>query len=183
MRFVANMIKSILEGTEINTLPARLGLQDAMGNAKVSDIVAKLILFIAMLFAVVAASDMLGFKQIGKIVSMFIEFGGQLLLGGVIVAIGVWIANLVAGIVERSQSAFAGKVVRVLIIGLVLAMGLKAMGIADSIVNLAFGLTLGSVAVAFALAFGLGGREAAARFLKDIQDKQDAQKKNSDNKW
>ena len=55
--------------------------------------------------------------------------------------------------------------------GLVLAMGLKAMGIADSIVNLAFGLTLGAVAVAFALAFGLGGRDAAARLLKRIQDK------------
>jgi hypothetical protein len=39
------------------------------------------------------------------------------------------------------------------------------MGIADSIVNLAFGLTLGAVAVAFALAFGLGGREAAAKLL------------------
>lgn len=45
--------------------------------------------------------------------------------------------------------------------------------------NLAFGLTLGSVAVAFALAFGLGGREAAARYLARIQDKLEAE---SDNK-
>ena len=37
------------------------------------------------------------------------------------------------------------------------------MGIADDIVNLAFGLVLGAVAVATALAFGLGGREAAGR--------------------
>lgn len=59
--------------------------------------------------------------------------------------------------------------------GLVLAMGLKAMGIADSIVNLAFGLTLGSVAVAFALSFGLGGREAAARLLRRIQDKAESE--------
>ncbi len=61
--------------------------------------------------------------------------------------------------------------VRVLIIGLVLALGLKAMGIADSIVNLAFGLTLGAVAVAFALAFGLGGRQPAERLLSDLLDK------------
>jgi hypothetical protein len=45
------------------------------------------------------------------------------------------------------------------------------MGIADSIVNLAFGLTLGSVAVAFALAFGLGGRQPAERVLTDLIDK------------
>ena len=60
--------------------------------------------------------------------------------------------------------------------GLVLAMGLKAMGIADSIVNLAFGLTLGAVAVAFALSFGLGGQEAAARLLRKLQDKVDEER-------
>ena len=50
------------------------------------------------------------------------------------------------------------------------------MGIADSIVNLAFGLTLGAVAVAFALSFGLGGQEAAARFLRKMQDKMDRER-------
>jgi hypothetical protein len=45
-------------------------------------------------------------------------------------------------------------------------MGLRAMNIADDIVNLAFGLTLGAVAVAFALSFGLGGREAAGRQME-----------------
>ena len=52
-------------------------------------------------------------------------------------------------------------------------MGLRAMGIADSIVNLAFGLTLGAIAVAFALAFGLGGREAAGRLMSRWLDKID----------
>jgi hypothetical protein len=45
-------------------------------------------------------------------------------------------------------------------------MGLRAMGIADDIVNLAFGLTLGAIAVAVALSFGLGGREAAGRQME-----------------
>jgi hypothetical protein len=65
--------------------------------------------------------------------------------------------------------------------GLVIAMGLKAMGIADSIVNLAFGLTLGAVAVAFALAFGLGGRQPAERVLTDLIDcaRKQAKKPNS----
>jgi hypothetical protein len=42
-------------------------------------------------------------------------------------------------------------------------MGLREMGLAADIVNLAFGLTLGAIAVAFALSFGLGGRDAAGR--------------------
>ena len=72
---------------------------------------------------------------------------------------------------ENAHSRWLGNLVRILIMGLVIAMGLKAMGIADSIVNLAFGLTLGSVAVAFALAFGLGGRQPAERVLSDLIDK------------
>jgi hypothetical protein len=52
-------------------------------------------------------------------------------------------------------------IARIAILGLVLAMGLRAMGLADNIVNMAFGFTLGAVAVAVALAFGLGGRDAA----------------------
>ena len=46
------------------------------------------------------------------------------------------------------------------------AMALSQMGIADNIVNLAFGLLLGAVAVAIALAFGLGGRDSAARLIE-----------------
>lgn len=47
------------------------------------------------------------------------------------------------------------------------ALALQHMGLADEIVNLAFGLTLGSLAVAFALACGLGGREVAGAELKE----------------
>ncbi len=109
---------------------------------------------------------------------MFIAFGANIILGAIILFIGFWLANIIAGVVERSEqgSQFLANIVRVLIMGLVLAMGLKAMGIADSIVNLAFGLTLGAVAVAFALSFGLGGQEAAARFLRKMQDKMDKER-------
>jgi hypothetical protein len=57
-------------------------------------------------------------------------------------------------------------IVRIAILGLVLAMGLRAMGIADDIVNLAFGLTLGALAVTVALSFGIGGRQAAGKQME-----------------
>ena len=44
-------------------------------------------------------------------------------------------------------------------------MALRHMGLANEIINLAFGLILGSAAVAVAIAFGLGGRDVAARQL------------------
>lgn len=173
VRMLAGIVKNILANTQIDALPAKLGLQNALGEKKVSDLVGCAILFFAMLFAGIAAADLLGFEAISGIIAMFIAFGSQIILGAVILTIGFWLAGIIAGVVERSEqgSKFLANIVRVLIMGLVLAMGLKAMGIADSIVNLAFGLTLGAVAVAFALAFGLGGRDAAARLLKRIQDK------------
>lgn len=175
VRMVANIIKGLIENTQINQLPAKVGLQQTMGAQKISDLVGYAIIFFAMLFAAIAAADLLGFVAISAIITMFIAFGANIILGAIVLFIGFWLANVIAGVVERSEqgSQFLANIVRVLIMGLVLAMGLKAMGIADSIVNLAFGLTLGAVAVAFALSFGLGGQEAAARFLRKMQDKMD----------
>ncbi|MGI8932292.1 MAG: mechanosensitive ion channel, partial [Sphingomicrobium sp.] len=48
-------------------------------------------------------------------------------------------------------------------------IGLTFMGLADQIVMMAFGLILGSAAVATAIAFGLGGRDFAARMLDQWQ--------------
>lgn len=179
VKFVANIVKNLLDNSGVNALPSKLGLQNVLGTAKVSDVVASLIVFFVMLFATIEAANRLGFGYISNLITMFIKFGGQVLLGAVILAVGFWLANLLASAVQRSQNgtSFLANLVRVLIMGLVLAMGLRAMGIADSIVNMAFGLTLGSVAVAFALAFGLGGREATARFLKNIQDKAETEAK------
>ena len=178
MRMVANIIRGLIENTQINQLPAKVGLQEAMGSQRVSDLVGYAIIFFSMLFASIAAADLLGFEAITAIITMFIAFGANIILGAVILFIGFWLANIIAGVVERSEqgSQFLANIVRVLIMGLVLAMGLKAMGIADSIVNLAFGLTLGAVAVAFALSFGLGGQEAAARYLRRLQDKIDKER-------
>ncbi|WP_350562105.1 mechanosensitive ion channel [Psychrobacter sp. CAL346-MNA-CIBAN-0220] len=178
VRMVANVVKGLIENTEINQLPAKVGLQETMGNKNISDLVGYAIIFFAMLFAAIAASDLLGFEPISAIITMFIAFGANIILGAIILFIGFWLANIIAGVVERSEkgSQFLANIVRVLIMGLVLAMGLKAMGIADSIVNLAFGLTLGAVAIAFALSFGLGGQEAAARFLRKMQDKMDEER-------
>ena len=46
-------------------------------------------------------------------------------------------------------------------------MALQQMGVATDIVNLAFGLLLGAIAVAIAIAFGLGGRDVAGDQLRE----------------
>lgn len=173
-RFVGRLVAEIIAGTGVDEIPAKLDVQRFLGQTKISCIVGYLIVFFTMLFAVSEAANRLGFEQVSGLISMFIQFGADILLGAVILVIGFWLANLVANVVQRGEynsSRWLGNLVRILIMGLVIAMGLRAMGIADSIVNLAFGLTLGAVAVAFALAFGLGGRQPAERVLTDLIDK------------
>lgn len=184
-RFVANLVVDVVAGTGVDDIPAKLDIQRFLGMTKISCVVGYLIVFFTMLFAVSEAANRLGLEQVSLLISMFIQFGANILLGAVILVIGFWLANLVANIVQRGEyqsSLWLANLVRVLIMGLVIAMGLKAMGIADSIVNLAFGLTLGAVAVAFALAFGLGGRQPAERILSDLIDcaKKQAKQPNTD---
>ena len=173
-RFVAKLVTEVVAGTGVDRIPAKVDVQRFLGTTKLSDVAGYLIVFFTMLFAVSEAANRLGFEQISTLIAMFIQFGANILLGAVILVIGFWLANIVANVVQRGEynsSRWLGNLVRVLIMGLVVAMGLRAMGIADSIVNLAFGLTLGAVAVAFALAFGLGGRVPAERVLTDLIDK------------
>ncbi|HLX80698.1 MAG TPA: mechanosensitive ion channel [Burkholderiales bacterium] len=169
-KFASDVLARLLAGMGIDTLPQRLGISGAFsGTLKPSGLIRGLVLFFAMLFAAVEAAHRLDFTQVRDLVSMFIKFGGEVLLGGSILVIGFWLANLAFDALSRASGdkrPWLARIARVAILGLVIAMGLRAMGIADDIVNLAFGLTLGSVAVAFALAFGLGGREAAGRQME-----------------
>lgn len=169
-KFGAEMVSRLLSSIGFDTLPERLGFTHAFkAPLTPSGIVGGVIVFFAMLFATVEAANRLGFWQVRDLVSTFIAFGGDVLLGGAILIVGFWLANLAYNAISRAsgeKTAGLAQVARLAILGLVIAMGLRAMGIADDIVNLAFGLTLGAVAVAFALSFGLGGREAAGRQME-----------------
>lgn len=169
-RLAASLVVNLLEGMDFNSLPGKIGLGEAFDRTlTASALVGKIIVFFAMLFATVEAANRLGFSEVRDLVSTFIEFGGQVLLGSIILAVGVWLANLAhSGILRVSGDDAHGMagLARIAILMLIAAMGLRSMGIADDIVNLAFGLTLGSIAVAVALSFGLGGREAAGKQME-----------------
>jgi len=168
--FVANIVTTLLGGTGFDNVPERLGLwKTDKGAVSPSKFAGKVIVFFVMLFATVEAAGRLGFTELGGFVSTMIDFAGQVLLGVGIIGVGIWLSQLAF---RAMQSAGAGRaapmagVVRYAIIGIVVAMGLRAMGLADDIVNMAFFLTLGSLALAFAVSFGLGGREAAGKQME-----------------
>ncbi len=140
-------------------------LQDGGTNQTPSEI-AGLVAFVGIiLFAVVSATQIMELQALSLIVNQLIFIAGQVLYGLVVLAIGLYLASLAYNLIASSggsQAKLLGQIARIGIIVLVSAMALQQMGIAPSIVNLAFGLFMGAMAVAIALAFGLGGRDIAS---------------------
>ena len=166
-KFVVHMLSGLLSGMNIDSLPEKMGAQGIFtSDFTPTKLVGGAIMFFSMLTASTAAINVLQIDVISNIFSKVLEFGGGILVGGVILIVGNFLSSIAHQKLVASGNAGLANIARIAIIGLVLAMGLKAMGLADNIVNMAFGFTLGSIAVAIALAFGLGGRDAA----KSISD-------------
>ncbi|PFH08047.1 putative transporter (transmembrane protein) [Collimonas sp. PA-H2] len=169
-RFVGALLQKLLVAAGADGLPSLLGLEKVFTSSlQPSTVAGRLVVFFAMLFAVVEAANRLGFSQVRDVVTLFIEFGAHILMGSVILIIGFWLAGLARRVIQQADndnSNLLARIAQFAILGLVFAMGLRAMGIANEIVQIAFGLVLGAIAVAIALAFGLGGREAAGKLLE-----------------
>jgi len=171
-KFVVSMLTSVLDGVNINGMPQKLGLTGVFSDSFTpTKLIGNVIMFFAMLTAATAAVNTLGIEVISNIFAKVLEFGGGILVGGVILLVGYFLSTLAYNKLSQYGSAGIASIARFAILGLVLAMGLRAMGLADNIVNMAFGFTLGAVAIAAALAFGLGGREAARRIANSWADK------------
>ncbi len=174
-KLVAGLVSNLLAGIGFDRLPTMLGLASSTNPTTTSapSRWAGVAIHVAiMLFAVTEAAGQLNFTAVGDLSSQFLVFVGQVGMGLVILVVGMLLANVAASAVRgtgRPQSSTLATVVRLAVLVLTGAMALREMGFAEDIVNLAFGLLLGAVAVAAALAFGIGGRDAAARQLNEWQ--------------
>ena len=149
--------------------PTMIQTEPTVGSKTPSELVGLLSLVGIMLVATLTAVDILGIPALEDVFRIILAIAAQVLIGVVVFAIGLYLANLAFNLIlasGTSQSRFLAQCARIAIITLVGAMALNRMGIAPNIVNLAFGLILGGIAVAIALAFGLGGREVAREELK-----------------
>ncbi|MGB3135835.1 MAG: mechanosensitive ion channel, partial [Nodosilinea sp.] len=192
-RFVADLVTSLLRGAGFDSIMSVLGLPelslgtgataqpglDAEGRpiASVqtpsrtpSELVGVLTLVAIVLFGAVTATEILNFPGLTEIVRAVLRIGARVLSGVVVFAVGLYLANLAFRLVNTmgtGQARVLAQAARIAILVFVGAMALQQMGVAPDIVNLAFGLLLGAIAVAIAIAFGLGGREVAATELRD----------------
>ncbi len=161
-KFIVFILSSILDGMNFNGLAKKIGAQALFSESFTpTRLVGGAIMFFSLLAAATAAVNVLGIEVISDVFAKVLQFGGGILIGGVILIIGNFLSTLAHDKMSAGGSSGLANIARFAILGLVLAMGLRSMGLADNIVNMAFGFSIGSVAIAAALAFGLGGKDAA----------------------
>lgn len=130
------------------------------------------VVFIAIVvFGMMEAFRQLNFAYGSRIMAEILSLFGQVVFGAVIIAASVVIARFVSKAIQAGGgegAKMAATFTRIAIIVLGVAIGLRFMGLANDIINLAFGLLLGAIAVAAAIAFGLGGREPAGQLVRKL---------------
>src|SRR5438309_6696850 len=165
-RFLKTIIEAILPPTGFDDAIRSTGVVPA--SAFPSRIVANVAMIAIILAASIEAAKQLGGGTIAIFLAQVTALGGKVIFGTLIIVVGILLSRIIANLVGSGtgEGGYAQVLVRYAIIALFTAIGLTFMGLADAIVMMAFGLILGSAAVATALAFGLGGRDAAARVLE-----------------
>ena len=167
---VAGIVAQLFEGFGFDRLVASLGFAPKSGNAvKPSTVVGKLAFIAIMLFAAVSACELLGFMELAALIRIFIVFGGNIIVGVVVMMVGIFLANLAANALrgKGESSEFLATAVRVAVLIFTGAVALSTLNLNGRIVEIAFALLLGAICVAAAIAFGIGGREFAAKKLEE----------------
>jgi hypothetical protein len=170
-RVVGTFVTNALTGIGFNKVLSWIGIRAEVEDESQSpsQIVGYLATLAIMIFAVIEAADLLGFVILADLVSQFLIVASRVLVGLVIFGIGLYLAGLADRIVRNtggSQAKLLAPASRVAIIVFSASLALRQMGVAEDIVNMAFGIVLGAIAVSAALAFGLGSRDIAARELE-----------------
>ncbi len=186
-RWLTELIGNLLAGAGFDHMLVKIGVSEKLvgGKRSPSSIVGTVILVIVMLLASVEALNLLGFEMLGGLLSQFIILIGRVVLGLIIFVVGYYLAGLAARAISstgRSQSGLLATIARVSVILLAGAMALSEMGLATQIITIAFGLLLGSVAVAAAIAFGIGGKDFASRKIKEWSDSIESEEKTTKKK-
>jgi len=171
-RWGKSLIETVLPGLGFDNAVRALGVMPV--SSVPSRVVGSIAMTAAIIVGIMEAAHKIGGDSTAMLLFQVTALGGKVIFGTVIIVVGIFLARVLSTLVGSStgESSYAETIVKYAIIALFTAIGLTFMGLADQIVIMAFGLILGSAAVATAIAFGLGGRDAAARILERWADDQ-----------
>lgn len=171
-RYLTQLVKDLLENLNLDSITDKMHLKGMVGNINLAKLISNIVYFFIVIFGLLTAIEKLEFAQLTEVLNTITNISGKILFGLVIILIGNWVSVLAKNAFSKNESnSFVAAIIRTAVLTIFLAMGLKTMGMADDIINLAFGITLGTIAVTVALSFGLGGRPAAGKQMEKILER------------
>lgn len=174
--FIGGILAKFLRTIRIDDLAERSGIAGFLRRARVkadaAGVIGGLVKWYVRLIFLLMAANAVGLTAVSGIVNQVLAFIPNLLVAIVILGVFSWLAttakNLVIGAVESAGMSNANMLgtltfVTVLAFGIIAAA--NQIGVAATLINTLFIGVVGALALAFGLAFGLGGREEAAGLL------------------
>jgi hypothetical protein len=173
---LARGVEALLHAVKFNDLARRSGFADFVQKMGVREdsagVIASIVKWFVRLITLVVAFDTLGLPAVSGVLQQLLLWLPNLVVALVVLVIGGLAANALSQLV-RGATAEAGfsnpdllaTVAKVAVWGFTIVVAVNQLGIATTLINtLMIGL-IGAFAIAFGLAFGLGGRDRAAQLL------------------
>lgn len=177
-RLVGTLVSAFLSGIGVNNLAkdifsANHETGDNTGSKIVlSNIIGDFVKYIIVILFVVQSFSVLNLDVLNNLGVMIINYLPHVVAAVVILALGLFLANFLEKTLRKHASvspAFA-KLIKSLVMAVAVFMTLNQLNIAAFIVNAAFVIILCAIGVAFAIAFGIGGRDFARKTLEAASD-------------
>lgn len=177
-RIIARIVTVILRKLPLQRAADSIGITGFMQRSGVqgdlAGVIGTIIKWYIRLIALEAAFDTLGIPQVAQLFNTIILFLPNLIVALIIIFVGLllgrFVSNVVRGLVAGTGVGNPGVFANITyyaIVGFAVFMALSQIHVAPSLLNILFTGLIGAVTIAVGLAFGLGGRETAARMLDD----------------
>jgi hypothetical protein len=179
---VARAVEGLLRSVRFNDMAQRSGFGGFVANTGVTTDAAGFVALIAKWFirliALVVAFDALGLPAVSDVLRLLLLWLPNVVVAVAVLIIGGLAANALAGLVRGATAKadlgnpdLLANIARVAVWAFAIVVAVNQIGIARELVNTLFAATVGAVALAAGLAFGLGGRETAAEIWRDWHDR------------
>nr|WP_263324189.1 mechanosensitive ion channel [Neobacillus sp. Marseille-Q6967] len=181
-KWVEKLVSQMLWRLRFDQVFHQIGIGSLTPEKPLSQMVGVLANIIVVLLFTVEALQIIHLDFLVTLATGVIAYLPMILTAVIILGIGLYVGQfvqrMVQNIVSHEQAGTLARIAKYTIFAITMFMALDQLGVAHSIVNAAFILILGGLALAFGLAFGLGGKEFARKYLRKLDDKLEGDSKN-----
>ena len=176
-RLVRLAVVKLLKLVRFDKATEKTGVQEFLKKGEIvkapSEIIGSLVYWFIMILVIIASLDALGLPIVSELLDKIFVYIPNVVAAIIVLVLGLLLGNLLSAVVRTAASNAGlknadglGQLSLYAIVFFSGAIALIQLGIGEEVVEAAFGLVVGTAALALALAFGLGGREVAAEYLK-----------------